>query len=99
MTNADAYATIRANEYLDRADSLRVARDVACNIARASIDVHDANVITNELHRILHDRAYASYESDDDFDDFVHELDHANGTCDGNADDCIFYDEDDQNDD
>lgn len=91
----DPYITDRAMTYLNFALHLRIAPDAAIDYATDALDddsnqldINDApDPLTRESDDLYIRRALLlalaneSFHSDDDFDDFLHELDHANNRC------------------
>ena len=83
----DPYFTPRALTYLNFALHLRILPDDARDIATDALDddsnqldIDDAPIPTNPRMMLLA-LANESFHSDDDFDDFIHELDHCIDDC------------------
>lgn len=80
----------------DRADVILAAWDALPEpkdgIQVMLIDVMDLGLNDKTpVHRLIRD----SFQSDDDFDDLRHEIDHATGECSDDDPDCIWADGDD----
>lgn len=85
--STDPYITDRARAYLNFALHLRIDPITARNIATDALDDDsnqldpaDAPIPTNSRMMLLA-LANESFSSDDDFDDFIHELDHSADEC------------------
>lgn len=86
--HSDAFRTDRAIAFLNFASHLRIDHRTAFSIASDALDddsnqldINDAPIPTDSR-MILLALANESFRSDDDFDDFLHELDHAMNNCD-----------------
>lgn len=82
----------------DRADLILAAydrlpdNDDKPDIQTILMDVMDLDMgDASPIHRLVRD----SFQSDDDFDDLRHEIDHAMGECSDDNPDCIWADPDD----
>lgn len=86
--SSDPYITYRATTYLNFALHLRIDPLTAADIASDAldddsndIDIRDTPIPT-DARMLLLALANESFHSDDDFDDFNHELAHATDNCD-----------------
>lgn len=85
--SSDPYNTPRARTYLNFAAHLRISSRDAINLATDALDddsnaldIDDTPIPTTPRMMLLA-LANESFSSDDDFDDFLHELDHCIDDC------------------
>lgn len=87
LHTTDEYRSMRAAAFLNFAAHLRIDALTACDIASDAID-DDSNQfdpadapLPTDARMILLALANELFSSDDDFDDFTHELDHTTDRC------------------
>lgn len=86
MTNP----TARASAIMIAGHAMQMTDQEILTVAIDFLDIPNEDNLT-DLQRTIR----ASFSTDDDFDDMIHELDHAMGNCTDDDPDCVWNDDED----